>query len=950
MSRPTLLAAILPLTLAALLGAAGCGGDSTSCGVGTHAEGKTCVPDVACGAGTHAEGAACVPDVACGVGTHAEGAACVPDVTCGVGTLASAGHCVPDGSVVCVQGTRFDLVTGTCVVDATACADGTTLVGSSCIPDDELLQGAAAHLEAAEPNGPGAPSPAGALDAPALGASTTLYGCVTPVPDDAGVLQPDVDTWRVSAAGPMVLEITADGLRGLAAGFAVTVADPAQLPALAAWVRYGLDRTGDTARRQVYLPAAGTYDLQLQDQRPLFDGGATGAADTCYFATVRQVPIPASTTATLPATTGAYDGQVQRFTFTAAADGDILDLAQTSTNPAFTPGLVVLRDGEVRSAARVGTDQAISATVGGLEAGELLTLVVDPELDYGLAPQPFTLELRHLQAPPLPTSGGLLTVTEKNGSPGPAWANIDFAWFDVATAGVKHFDLVASKPIDMVILRRDLFTASGASDPQATIDAFGGGGRAAFQGEFVRFLTPGRYYFATSNPAATVPGGTYTISATISDVPTTPLAFGADSGTTPIPLGSGFHALDLTDPLWVELAVTGTSAWGAGNTVTVQVYDLAQEGWLVPLASNVAGQVPAAFSGSQPAAAPFAPLGRILAGDTRDWLVRVSPSGTPEAGASYSLTVKDRTGFTSLGTITPAAGASLVIPALATTAPARFLAFGATGDTVRVLAQPGATIDVRMVRLNAAEAVIGTANVGAVGAEEQLPALVPAAPASWVAWTVENVSAGVSADVALTVSATSPRPYVITSGALAFVDACAGGTTLVAGGDDQLFAAQGLPAELSAFQLFGEPVPATHRVSANGWISFDTAPVSFGGFASQPIPAVAAPNGVIAPYWQDLDGVTLCRRDDAVAGTVTYQWTGQHYLLPGQTVQFQAVLHAGGALDFVYGPLHLMETDDLVGGRGATIGVENLQGGFGHQILRGQAGVLTGTSYTLTPQ
>ena len=159
-----------------------------------------------------------------------------------------------------------------------------------------------------------------------------------------------------------------------------------------------------------------------------------------------------------------------------------------------------------------------------------------------------------------------------------------------------------------------------------------------------------------------------------------------------------------------------------------------------------------------------------------------------------------------------------------------------------------------------------------------------------------------------------------------------------------------MPAAFSTFQLFGEPVPATFRVGANGWISWDTGAVSIGAYQNQRIPAAPAPNGVIAPFWQDSDTLTLCRKDDAVAETVTYQWTGNIWATATQ-LQFQSILHSNGVIDFVYGPTHAATgaTPDS-DGNGATVGAENLTGTFGHELVFNQALVTANTSRTLTPQ
>ena len=919
------------------------------CGAGTTAMNGQCVPN--CGPGTSAADGGCVPDVLCGPGTTAVNGRCVPDVTCGPGTRPVGRSCVPDGTVVCTQGTRFEADGGTCVVDPTACAAGTTLVGTQCVTDGSLLMGMANVLEGAEVTDGGL-SVAGTVALPALNASTTFYGCITPVGSEV-----DRDFWLITATGPTVLEITTDGINGLAAGFVVLANDPALQPVLANWQRLGINLTGDTSRRDVYLPLAGTYAIMVADSRDLLTGSAAGASDTCYFATVKQVALPVPTVLALPQTSSSDDGHVKLFTWTADGAGDILSVSTSTTAPALETAFIALEGTTLhRVAGPDGMGTPPSDLVGGLNAGDVVTIVFDAQSNYGLGPQGFTLDGAEINAAALPTSGLVLTVTERNGTSTNGLLDLNYQYFDVASAGLVHFNVVASVPVDMNIVREDVVLANGSFDFFALINTFGGTGQAAFQNEFVRFLTPGRYYFVTQNPAATMAGGTYTLTSTLTNVGTTPLTLGTAAAGTLGVGNSSFHTLDLTDPIWLEFGVLGTINWGTGSNVSLEQYDLALGGWLRSGAAPgtlPAGHLYPVFSGTQPSVTPFAPMGRILARETRDFLVRIKPTGTPGTGPTYSLLVQNRPNVVNLNTLTPGTPVSPTITALANGSPARFIAFGTPGHTLRALAHPTvATTNIRELRVNASEGVVATFDATLLGGDETLSAAFSAAPADWIAWTVENLTPAIGTDVNLTVTATAPRPYVITTGTIPFVDACVGGgVTLGTNQDDQIFAGQTLPPAFSAFQLFGDNVPGTFRIGANGWLSWDTGTVSFGAYQNRAIPTVGAPEGMIAPFWQDQDTNTICRKDDGMANTVTIQWTGRIYQTPGQLVQYQVRLAATGVIDFIYGPNHtttggFVDSD----GNGATVGAENLGGTFGHQILFNQAGILPNTSRTLTPQ
>jgi hypothetical protein len=305
---------------------------------------------------------------------------------------------------------------------------------------------------------------------------------------------------------------------------------------------------------------------------------------------------------------------------------------------------------------------------------------------------------------------------------------------------------------------------------------------------------------------------------------------------------------------------------------------------------------------------------------------------------------------TNLGTLVANTPQMVTTVPLAAGETARFIARSRTSETVRIDATPGAAADIRLERVDVNEVVTAVVNDAAVSGAETMRITLGSSP-TWAAWRVTNLS-GATTQVALTVTSTPPRPYVITTGALPFVDACAnGGTTLGTAQDDQVFTAQTLPMAFSGFQLFGEPVPTTFRVSANGWLSWDTGTVSFGAFQNRAIPTATAPNGVLAPFWQDQEALTMCRRDDTAAGTVTYQWTGRVFQAMAQVTQFQVVLHANSVIDFIYGPQHV-STGGYVDadGSGATVGVENLNGTFGQQLVFSQPNIMPNTSRTLTPQ
>lgn len=255
---------------------------------------------------------------------------------CGPGTedVDNDGICETEPSgPKCGDGTVFDMLTQMCVVDGSVCRDGTVLIRGQCRNPDTDIE--VDLLEGPEPNGFESDAiPAGTIIVPALGAKGFVFrGCVQPVDDVA-----DFDVYVVTVASPTLLHIAADGVQGLIAGFEVQAVNGG--PLLANWRRLGINNGGDTAQRQVWLPAAGTYTLAITDARTIFpitQGGrgepAAGNPDgtSCYFVTVETDGVPVATPVDVAGHTGMISEQLAFFTgpfpsatprFTAAIDPD----------------------------------------------------------------------------------------------------------------------------------------------------------------------------------------------------------------------------------------------------------------------------------------------------------------------------------------------------------------------------------------------------------------------------------------------------------------------------------------------------------------------------------------------------------------------------------------------------------------------------------------------------
>jgi|GEM_PF-3424774 len=880
-------------------------------------------------------------DYTCGSGTVLEGDMCVATPTtntnCGTGTVLVGDECVPDGSVICEQGTVFDAGSGQCVVDESACADGTVLVGEQCVPYDDTLT--ADLEEATEPNDGAA---AGGFAIPALNAMTTIHGCISPRDGAA-----DVDVWIMTATGPTVVEITADGVGGLAAGFIV---QDNVIPSLPTYFRAGINLTGDTSKRQVFLPVAGEYLLVMDDSRAILADEVAGGPRTCYFTTIKQVALPAATPLTVPTQTGGDVGNVRVLSYTADAAGDILRTVQTSGSESLSPAFVIMRGNALVASlgptAATQTAAAISPqwTEGGLAAGDVLSIIVDNQYNFSPNPAPYTFSSLDLSAQALPTDGSTITVLGRRaGTDGTTdLSKLSYLYFDVVGTGtIVGWNFTSSIPLDMFIVRKNLLTNT-TFQVYSIIDNPGGTGRATpFTGEFTRFLAPGRYYLVVQNPLATATvGESIMITSTLTTVTPTPVVYGTPLPAQTLPaLGSGFHTIDFTNPTWVEFAATATD-WGTG-TVRVQAFDPAGEGWL-------GGNYLPTFGGTQliTGAAPF---GRILVGETRDFILRVNATAPVGVGASYTLAVRDRphtavtivAGTPIVRTAEPLAGSSSGSSSQAVT---RYLVTGPSFGTLSALVTPAPTSDVVISRRGADEAVLTSADVGGDGDPETLTAPFGLAPTNFVAFTVGDFNPAAST-FDLTLSTTAPV-YNVTPDVLPFFDACPAGSVITLGGgatpsDEGQSVALNLPTGWTNFTMLGDSFTQFY-VNSNGFMGFlGTLPACAGAncsYSNTALPAAATPNAIIAPYWDDLEDIVVCRRDDIAAQTMTLQWTGFVFATSTQ-VRFQARLHRTGAIDLIYG------STQQGTGSGATIGIENLAGTVGLQLPT----VGASRSFTLTP-
>ncbi|MCS7257809.1 MAG: choice-of-anchor J domain-containing protein, partial [candidate division WOR-3 bacterium] len=127
------------------------------------------------------------------------------------------------------------------------------------------------------------------------------------------------------------------------------------------------------------------------------------------------------------------------------------------------------------------------------------------------------------------------------------------------------------------------------------------------------------------------------------------------------------------------------------------------------------------------------------------------------------------------------------------------------------------------------------------------------------------------------------------------------------------------------FNFYGKP-RNFFWFSTNGFISFDSLTSSYPFNAS--IPSTAAPNNIVAPFWDDL--VTLNSWHKTFGDTMkVIQWRARTYSSPYDTIIFQAILKSNGDIIFQYN-----RCDATLGrGQSATVGIEDSTGTIGLQYL-----------------
>ncbi|MBS1119437.1 MAG: hypothetical protein H6Q90_1665 [Deltaproteobacteria bacterium] len=873
---------------------------------------------------------------------------------CGAGTTNIDGVCTGGGGAICGDGTMLDEATGSCVPSDAVCGDGTVLVNGTC--QDPTGNLTIDLEEGPEPNGfEAGATPAGTIALkPANGTGFVIHGCIKPTDNFTA----DLDAYQLTVTGPTLIKISADGVHGLAAGFAA-LGDLDQ-PLLANWLRLGLNVSTDTSKRELFLPAAGTYSIVIADTRtlmPITEGASdlppAGNLDgtSCYFVTVDLKDIPAPAPLPLTGVNAGDAGTIGEdlkfyagpfptgFTgLTAVIDPEDLNGDGTvDVNSRAASSLVVLNNTSLRQINDADNTSPISAAFfGGIKAGDAPLVVLDYVWNYTVGPADYAITVdAALASDALATDGTAVTATGGShgqvfqDSTGTHFDNLNLFHFDVAAANeVDGFDLTSSIDLQGVLVDQDGFFASQFTglDGNATDSTT----FAAYQG-LLRFAAPGRYYFVVFAPRV-APATAFTVTTTIAaqapvaltlDTPSAAQtvnqfnsnAFTYDAGTTePWQLfnatgtGTGDLLVSVYDPTaaFGRLDTMAIKFGGGAGTADVSVSDV-----------NAAESFAFAADGSTPA-------GRILldlnasAPVVTNFFVKANPTvltGTRTFVADISARVYHDFGTIAQGSTPPTVNDE---PLTVADPSRRYLFKAAPGSVVTLTLTPvTAALDGVIALIDNAENDKIPA-VDATGAN-QPETIRFTQNASGVTPFVIRSAAPVAGtlDYTLTVQVDPPF-YSVASSATAFADACLGGGATVpldSGTSDEGLTASIAPP--AGFTFYGATAP-DFIASTNGFLSFNPA------ITDSNFNVTALPDGLgetnIAPLWDDLDQVVICTK--TIGTKLVVQWTGVEFSFfgGGPTVAIQTILDsADNSIEFVYG------TQTADGGNGVA-GVQSLAG------------------------
>ncbi|MGH3715574.1 MAG: PQQ-dependent sugar dehydrogenase [Micromonosporaceae bacterium] len=376
--------------------------------------------------------------------------------------------------------------------------------------------------------------------------------------------------------------------------------------------------------------------------------------------------------------------------------------------------------------------------------------------------------------------------------------------------------------------------------------------------------------------------------------------------------GGSFTAPDHEYPSYLELALTATDSGGLAHTVTRRLDPTTVA---LTFATDPAGLQLTA--GSTTAAAPFTKT--VIVGSS----VGVNaPSPQSAGGTSYGFQSWSDGG---------AQSHAVTAPATASTYTARYAAAsgspgitGTVSNTTTGLGLAGATVTLSPGgATTTTNASGGYSFAGLAAGSYQLTAKLGngrCVPPRTVPVTVDGPEV---VDVALD-QKTDTYGYSCVDAPAAFVPAS---TVMPLTGDDAV-AKLDLP---FSFSWYGTPTSAVW-VDTNGMLTV-AAHTKEQGYTYNPLPTPAGPNGIIAPFWNDMVVDSYASVRTSVVGAapnrqVVIEWRNvAMYSYRSHRVTFSVVLGENGTVTFHYAELYAARPDEL--GSLAAVGIESQTGAVG---------------------
>ncbi|MEJ7599611.1 MAG: hypothetical protein WKG01_17015 [Kofleriaceae bacterium] len=869
---------------------------------------------------------------------------------CGTGTTDVDGECLGmGGGNNCGEGTVEQ--NGTCVPAAEACEAGETAIEGNCVQVDAT--------EGAEPNGTelGA-NPAGEILLAPGPDLFTVSGCMNNQPTAAND-DPDFDRYQVTVTEPTLIKLTVDGRGGMVGGFYVVAADPD--PTLATFERYGVSVASDMSRRQVYLPKAGVYDLVVSDTRtliprlegePMPAAGNPDGTSSCYLIHAETQTLPAATPLVAGTPVTGTIGEDVAVLTGAFANG--FNSVTANINSAHArASLVVISNDQLLQV--TGLVDGGTAVFGGVTSADQVTFVLDPIVNYGLAAAAYSVAVDFMMvSTPLPRDGATSTPQLSAGQEFGVLQDFNlFHWEVTESDTTDGMDLTFSIPMSGVIADRNLAILSPFASTNTA--ALNGGPTSDITETFTRYTglvrtrAPGIYYLVLYAPRSAV-GTPFTVKSTVTTLEETPVTF--DVETAP-QMPNAFNS----NPFLYNAGEVPWQLWNARGTATgdlvTSFYDPAAAiGRLDTLAVRVgtgAGTPVNAESTAIPLVQhAFAqngsrPLGRIVQDpvvpeDLTTLFVKVNPVRKTGGTRQFTLDFGPQT-FHDFGDLASGSTSTVTDQPLTTANPQRRFFFEAPpNSTVTITVHPDtATLNPVLSLVDVDEQARIEVDDGIANQDETYSYTQPGA--GFTAFVVAQALPVVTPQ-AFTVTVTiDPPTYALTSTATAFVDICATGVVLPAGGgigDEGL--TDPVPT-VAGFDFFGAPAASQFIVSTNGFLSFDPG-IADSNYRPNPLPDGIGETS-IAPLWEDLWFVTICAR--TVGTRQTIQWTGEDFS-NGDQVELQAILDASDdSIEFVWGP------GTTAPGTSGASGIQALGGTFGFGVGAFSEFVVPGSSRKLTP-